>query len=129
MKGSTKQECLAVSSPTCIYTVCMLRFKIMHRSISARMVGDGCGECFLRENFLPGIDTNSKEGGTLLLILRGEMLVNNSYIGACFIQNTYILKTLFKAPKHVDGLRVYNRLKIKTSINNAHVYVTVYMYF
>lgn len=118
MKGSTKQECLAVSSPTCIYRM----------YVSARMVGDGCGECFLRENFLPGIDTNSKEGGTLLLILRGEMLVNNSYIGACFIQNTYILKTLFKAPKHVDGLRVYNRLKIKTSINNAHVYVTVYMY-
>lgn len=105
----------------------------MHRSISARMVGDGCGECFLRENVLPGnwyfwSKNNSKEGGTLLLILRGEMLVNNSYIGACFIQNTYILKTLFKAPKHVDGLRVYNRLKIKTSINNAHVYVTVYMY-
>lgn len=48
MKGSTKQECLAVSSPTCIYRM----------YVSARMVGDGCGECFLRENFLLGIDTS-----------------------------------------------------------------------
>lgn len=57
----------------------------MYRSIFVRMVGDGCGECFFRENFLLGIDINFKEGGILLLILWGEMLVNNSYIGVCFI--------------------------------------------
>lgn len=57
------------------------------------------------------------------------MLVNNSYIGVCFIQNIYILKTLFKVLKYVDGLRVYNCLKIKIFINNVYVYVIVYMYF
>lgn len=57
------------------------------------------------------------------------MLVNNSYIGVCFIQNIYILKMLFKVLKYVDGLRVYNCLKIKIFINNVYVYVTVYMYF
>lgn len=54
----------------------------MYRSIFVRMVGDGCGECFFRENFLLGIDIFEVR---IILILWGEMLVNNSYIGVCFI--------------------------------------------